>query len=89
MNIATAISYSSPSPSVVALGCFDGVHAGHRKVISTAVEKANELGILSAVWTFDRSPKNYFSPHSVPTITDFKEKVNKKKNEFCRLDPLT
>lgn len=74
METYTSLDYISDKECVIALGCFDGVHAGHRKVISTAVEKARELGILSAVWTFDRSPKNYFSPHSVPTITDFKEK---------------
>lgn len=74
METYTSLEYVSDKDCVIALGCFDGVHAGHRKVITTAVEKAKELGILSAVWTFDRSPKNYFSPHSVPTITDFKEK---------------
>ena len=74
MTTHTSIDYISDSKTVIALGCFDGVHAGHRKVISTAVEIAKELSVSSAVWTFDRSPKNYFSPHSVPTITDFEEK---------------
>ena len=74
MTTHTSIEYVSDSKNVIALGCFDGVHAGHRKVISTAVEMAKKLSVKSAVWTFDRSPKNYFSPYSVPTITDFEEK---------------
>ena len=43
-------------PLVVALGYFDGVHRGHRQVITTAVEKAGELGASSAVMTFDPHP---------------------------------
>lgn len=74
MKTYTSIEYISDTKNVIALGCFDGVHAGHRKVITTATEIAKELDLPSAVWTFDRSPKNYFSPHSVPTITDFEEK---------------
>ena len=37
---------------VVALGFFDGVHLGHRKIISTAIARAKELGVPSAVFTF-------------------------------------
>ncbi len=40
------------SPLSVALGNFDGVHAGHTALILKAVEIAKEKGIASAVWTF-------------------------------------
>ncbi|WP_203362349.1 bifunctional riboflavin kinase/FAD synthetase [Bacillus sp. REN10] len=43
-------------PLVMALGFFDGVHKGHQQVIQTAVNKARELGIKSAVMTFDPHP---------------------------------
>ncbi|MCI8388126.1 MAG: bifunctional riboflavin kinase/FAD synthetase [Clostridiales bacterium] len=36
----------------VALGSFDGVHAGHSELISRAVDYAKAHGIYSAVWTF-------------------------------------
>ena len=39
--------------TVVALGIFDGVHTGHRRVISTAVELAVNMSLRSAVCTFD------------------------------------
>lgn len=45
-------------PCCVALGNFDGVHAGHQALIKAAVEKAREKGIKSAVFTFSTLPKN-------------------------------
>ena len=38
--------------TVVALGFFDGVHAGHRILIRSAVNAARELGLTPAVFTF-------------------------------------
>ncbi|WP_163530640.1 bifunctional riboflavin kinase/FAD synthetase [Halobacillus ihumii] len=43
-------------PSSVAVGFFDGVHKGHQEVIKTAQDKAKELGIQTAVMTFDPHP---------------------------------
>ncbi|MEC1179307.1 riboflavin biosynthesis protein RibF [Metasolibacillus meyeri] len=40
----------------LAVGFFDGVHKGHQAVIEHAVSKARELGIKSAVMTFDPHP---------------------------------
>ena len=45
-------------PCAVALGNFDGVHKGHQELISEAVEKAKELGIKSAVFTFSNHPRS-------------------------------
>lgn len=45
-------------PACVALGNFDGVHAGHRKLIEAAVAKAKEKGLASAVFTFSNHPKS-------------------------------
>ncbi len=42
----------------VALGNFDGVHKGHQQLISRTVEKAEEKGIKSAVFTFSNHPKS-------------------------------
>jgi riboflavin kinase / FMN adenylyltransferase len=47
---------SKMSPSVCALGYFDGVHLGHQKVILEAKQKATKLGLKSAVMTFDPHP---------------------------------
>ena len=45
-------------PLAVALGSFDGVHLGHRRLISKAKEFAERRGLKTAVWAFERPPKN-------------------------------
>lgn len=40
------------TPTVLALGYFDSVHLGHRKVIETAKSLANELSATTTVFTF-------------------------------------
>ena len=45
----------SAGESAVALGTFDGLHVGHRKVISLALEGA-ERGLIPTVFTFEENP---------------------------------
>ena len=54
---------------VIALGFFDGVHLGHQALLRTAVERAQEKGFSSAVFTFDRSPKEFVTGVKVPLLT--------------------
>lgn len=53
-------------PSVVAIGKFDGVHAGHRAVIRRLREKAAETGERSVAVTFDRNPLAVLRPDRCP-----------------------
>jgi len=53
-------------PSVVTIGKFDGVHAGHRAVLQRLVTLAEERGLLSAVVTFDRNPLSLLRPEVCP-----------------------
>ncbi len=48
--------------SVVTVGTFDGVHAGHRAIIDTVVEKAKERDAQSVLVTFDPHPRNIINP---------------------------
>ena len=75
MKVYSTITHRAKAPTVVALGCFDGVHLGHSAVIKEARRIADELGCLCTVWTFDEPPKNYFLRHAVPLITDRKQKI--------------
>lgn len=43
--------------SAIALGFFDGVHPGHKVVISKAVEEAKKLDVVPAVVTFKDHPR--------------------------------
>lgn len=47
---------------VYALGNFDGVHLGHRKVIGEAARVADELGVPLGVLVFEPHPQQFFFP---------------------------
>ncbi len=51
---------------VVALGNFDGFHAGHQAVVGRAVALAKERGVPALVGTFDPHPVRHFKPDAAP-----------------------
>ena len=56
-------------PVALALGVFDGVHVGHREVISRMVVAAREQEAVGVVVTFDRHPNAVVAPaHAPPAI---------------------
>ena len=68
MRLITDLAELESRPRALALGTFDGVHAGHRAVIGRAVEAARERGLTSAVLTFDRHPLSVVDPARVPRL---------------------
>lgn len=48
--------------ATIAIGNFDGVHRGHRALISETVAKARELGRPSGVMIFEPHPREFFQP---------------------------
>ncbi|WP_257158409.1 bifunctional riboflavin kinase/FAD synthetase [Corynebacterium cystitidis] len=54
--------------SVVTIGVFDGVHRGHQRLITTAVEAARTSGVPSVLMTFDPHPIAVFAPERTPTM---------------------
>ena len=46
----------TPRGHVVAVGVFDGLHRGHRRIIETGLARAREAGVGLAVVTFDPHP---------------------------------
>ena len=54
--------------TVIALGFFDGVHRGHGALLRKAAERAGELNAAPAVFTFDRSPKEFVTGKPVLLI---------------------
>lgn len=52
--------------TVVAIGKFDGVHAGHRAVFARAQEDAARLGARTVAVTFDRNPLSVLRPDRCP-----------------------
>jgi riboflavin kinase/FMN adenylyltransferase len=56
MRVVSDLADLERRPRAVAIGTFDGVHAGHRAVIGAAIAAAKERDLTSTVLTFDRHP---------------------------------
>jgi len=76
-DLKTGKETNRPSSFIAALGDFDGVHIGHRRVILEAVSAAKEAGVSGAAWFFSDSPKG-----STAKLTDNSE----KERIFASLD---
>lgn len=48
--------------TVLTVGTFDGVHAGHRAIMDRVVEKAQERNARSMIVTFDPHPRDIINP---------------------------
>ena len=58
----------STREKVIALGFFDGVHLGHAALLRRTVEEAARRGVVPAVFTFDRPPKEVVTGQPCPLI---------------------
>lgn len=66
-SLAWNIRYAaSRGGSTVAIGNFDGIHLGHQSILHAAALRAQEIGAVSAVLTFDPSPQKVLRPESAP-----------------------
>ncbi|OYW42779.1 MAG: riboflavin biosynthesis protein RibF [Rhodobacterales bacterium 12-64-8] len=54
------------SGAAIALGNFDGLHAGHRAVIESARAAGKRIGAPLGVATFEPSPRRHFQPDAPP-----------------------
>ena len=67
---------------LLTIGVFDGVHLGHRYLISQLTELARQQGLLSGVVTFRQHPQEVLSPQTrLPFLTDLAQRTNLLKNE--------
>lgn len=60
---------------IVTWGVFDGVHRGHRKVLSQVLDWARADGVSSALVTFDRHPEEVLRGRKVPLVTPLGERL--------------
>lgn len=67
---------------VLTIGNFDGVHLGHRRVISALVEKAKALSCPSAVMVFEPQPQELFSPETAPA------RLTRLRDKYALLEEL-
>lgn len=61
------------SPTAIALGNFDGIHRGHRRVIDPILDVANGV---STVVSFHPHPQEWFTGEKRPLLTPLQEKAD-------------
>jgi len=65
-----------PKRSVVTIGVFDGVHIGHREIITRVVSSARASGLASAVITFDPHPAKVLEPRAgTPSLISLEHRI--------------
>lgn len=80
MEIVSLANIPRNSKTVMCIGVFDGVHVGHREIISRAVGLAAQAGSQSVVLTFEPHPEEVFSDREVLRLSnaDIKAQLIKK-----------
>jgi len=73
---------SAERDMLLTIGVFDGVHLGHRYLISQLTELAQKQGLLSGVVTFRQHPQEVLFPQTrLPFLTDLTQRTTLLKNE--------
>lgn len=76
MLVFRGFSQSAPAPTVLTIGNFDGVHLGHRALLSRLKTIAKNKNLLPTVVTFEPHPREFFAPESAPArLSTLREKL--------------
>jgi len=57
-----------PRGAVFTIGNFDGVHLGHQAILRYVVNRADALGTVAAIMTFDPHPVKLLRPRKAPRL---------------------
>ena len=76
------LEYKPSRESIVTIGTFDGVHIGHRKIITDMVAKGRKENLLSILLTFFPHPRMVLQKDSNIKMIDT---INEKKKIFKKL----
>jgi riboflavin kinase/FMN adenylyltransferase len=83
MEVITDLSARLPTPAVLTIGNFDGVHRGHQQLLKLVCDRAGELGVAGVVMTFEPHTRAVVRPSApVHLLTQLPEKLA----QFARLD---
>ena len=81
------------TPVFLALGCFDGLHVGHRAVIQVAIDRARACGGEAWVFTFSPHPAQVLDPDHAPPLIHTIDQQLRQFQEMgvggCILQPFT
>jgi riboflavin kinase/FMN adenylyltransferase len=65
----------APAGSVVAVGAFDGLHSGHQALLGQVRARAEALGCIPAVVSFEPLPRAFFARSPLPRLASVHEKL--------------
>ena len=66
--------------TVLTIGVFDGVHLGHKQLISELIKQAVHKKALSGVVTFRQHPEDIISGKKLPFLTDMPSRIKLLKD---------
>jgi riboflavin kinase/FMN adenylyltransferase len=83
MSIEAELASLSPTKGMLlAIGVFDGVHIGHKHLLSELVRQARQRNLISGVITFGQHPKNVLKAGaSRPFLTSLPQKIKLLKEQ--------
>ncbi len=88
-----AHTFKSDHPTVVTIGTFDGVHAGHQKIIERLVNEAKMSNLESVILTFFPHPRMVLQKDSdiklINTIEERKQILEKSGIDHLIIHPFT
>ena len=65
----------SSHPSILTLGTFDGIHKGHRTIISKLTSESKKHDLKSIILTFFPHPRNIVGSKKIKSISTIDEKI--------------
>ncbi len=83
MGVEEELAGLSPEKDMMlTIGVFDGVHLGHKYLISQLKEHARQQDLLGGVVTFRQHPQQALLPQTrLPWLTDLTQRIELLKNE--------
>jgi riboflavin kinase/FMN adenylyltransferase len=88
---AELAKFKAKKDTLLTIGVFDGVHLGHRHLMSKLTELAKKQGLASGVITFSQHPRGVLAPETqLPFLTDIERRTELIKDEGVdEVIPLT
>ncbi|MGQ9546274.1 MAG: bifunctional riboflavin kinase/FAD synthetase [Dehalococcoidia bacterium] len=77
MEILAELATIAPQrETLLSIGVFDGVHAGHRYLLERLRQRAAEHNLISGVITFNAHPQSVLHPHEqLPWLSDVEDRI--------------